>query len=94
LLARSWTVSRNNRGNRQGAAPLGNWLPTLIAEEGPALQLRRYQQQRKTSPNSCRVSSACWSGCTWPARCLEVPEVDHLYGELNKLTDLAHQTIG
>ena len=30
------------RGEEQSpAAPLGNWLPTLIAEEGAALQLKR-----------------------------------------------------
>ncbi|NQD93288.1 inorganic triphosphatase, partial [Pseudomonas sp. CrR25] len=42
LLSRNWTANRNNRGNRQGGAALGNWLPTLLAEEGAALQLKRY----------------------------------------------------
>ena len=45
LLQRSWTQARNSRGDRQGNAALGNWLPTLLGEEGTALQLRRYQQQ-------------------------------------------------
>ena len=45
LLQRSWTQGRNARGDRQGAAELGKWLPHLLAEEAKALQLPRYQQQ-------------------------------------------------
>ena len=33
LLARTWTADRNTRGNRQGAAQLGSWLPRLLGEE-------------------------------------------------------------
>ncbi|WP_439886673.1 CYTH domain-containing protein [Pseudomonas sp. MBLB4123] len=93
LLARSWTAERNNRGNRQGAAPLGNWLPTLIAEEGAALQLKRYQQQPEDLGEQLpRIERLL----AWlrPARAvLEVAEVDRLYGELNKLHLLARQPL-
>lgn len=93
LLARSWTVERNNRGNRQGAAPLGNWLPTLIAEEGAALQLRRYQQQPEDLAEQLPRIERLLVWLRLAREVLEVPEVDRLYGELNKLTDLAHQAI-
>lgn len=94
LLARSWTQERNNRGNRQGAAPLGNWLPTLIAEEGAALQLRRYQQQPEDLAEQLpRIERLL----VWLRLAREVlvgvPEVDRLYGELNKLIELSNQAI-
>ncbi|WPC05414.1 inorganic triphosphatase [Pseudomonas benzenivorans] len=93
LLARSWTTERNSRGNRQGAAPLGNWLPTLVAEEGAALQLKRYQQQPEDLGEQLpRIERLL----AWlrPARAvLEVAEVDRLYGELNKLHLLAQQPL-
>ncbi len=94
LLARSWTVERNNRGNRQGAAPLGNWLPTLIAEEGDALQLRRYQQQPEDLAEQLpRIERLLvWLRLAREVL-VDVPEVDRLYGELNKLPDLANQAI-
>ncbi|MDP3814503.1 inorganic triphosphatase [Pseudomonas sp.] len=93
LLARSWTVERNNRGNRQGAAPLGNWLPTLIAEEGAALQLRRYQQQPEDLAEQLPRIERLLVWLHLARTVLEVAEVDRLYGELNKLGELAHQAI-
>ncbi|WP_339525171.1 CYTH domain-containing protein [Pseudomonas sp. EA_35y_Pfl2_R111] len=93
LLARSWTVERNNRGNRQGAAPLGNWLPTLIAEEGAALQLRRYQQQPEDLAEQLPRIERLLVWLHLARGVLEVPEVDRLYGELNKLVELANQSI-
>jgi triphosphatase len=93
LLARSWTVERNNRGNRQGAAPLGNWLPTLIAEEGAALQLRRYQQQPEDLAEQLPRIERLLVWLHLARSVLEVVEVDRLYGELNKLAELAHQAI-
>ena len=93
LLARSWTVARNNRGNRQGAAPLGNWLPTLIADEGAALQLKRYVQQPEDLAEQLPRIERLLVWLHLAREVLEVPEVDRLYGELNKLAELAHQTI-
>ena len=93
LLARSWTVERNNRGNRQGAAPLGNWLPTLVADEGEALQLRRYVQQPEDLAEQLPRIERLLVWLHLARGVLEVPEVDRLYGELNKLVELAHQSI-
>ncbi|MCE5364255.1 inorganic triphosphatase [Pseudomonas anguilliseptica] len=93
LLARSWTVERNNRGNRQGAAPLGNWLPTLIAEEGAALQLRRYQQQPEDLAEQLPRIERLLVWLRLAREVLEVEEVDRLYGELNKLAGLAQQAL-
>ena len=93
LLARSWTVERNNRGNRQGAAPLGNWLPTLVADEGEALQLRRYVQQPEDLAEQLPRIERLLVWLHLARSVLEVPEVDRLYGELNKLVELAHQSI-
>ncbi|TWC41593.1 adenylate cyclase [Pseudomonas sp. SJZ079] len=93
LLARSWTAERNNRGNRQGAAPLGNWLPTLIAEEGTALQLKRYQQQPEDLAEQLPRIERLLVWLRLARSVLEVAEVDRLYGELSKLSELAHQAI-
>ncbi|MFJ4141993.1 inorganic triphosphatase [Pseudomonas sp. NPDC089734] len=93
LLDRSWTAERSNRGNRQGAALLASWLPRLLADEATALQLGRYQQQpedlAEQLPRIERIQA-------WLHRArgtLELPEPDRLYGELNKLEQLANQDI-
>ncbi|RJG13010.1 inorganic triphosphatase [Pseudomonas cavernicola] len=94
LLAHAWTSERNNRGNRQGAAVLGNWLPHLLAEEAVALQLGRYQQQpedlAEQLPRIERLQ--VWLRLARQVL-LEVPEVDRLYGELNKLRELANRAL-
>ncbi|SDH05271.1 Inorganic triphosphatase YgiF, contains CYTH and CHAD domains [Pseudomonas benzenivorans] len=93
LLARSWTAARNNRGNRQGAAPLGNWLPTLLAEEGAALQLKRYQQQPEDLSEQLPRLERLLAWLRLARGVLEVAEVDRLYGELCKLEALALQPL-
>ena len=93
LLQRSWTVERNNRGNRQGNAALGNWLPTLLNEEGTALQLRRYQQQPEDLAEQMPRLERLLVWLRLARGVLEVPEVDRLYGELNKLYELAQQEL-
>lgn len=93
LLARSWTATRNNRGNRQGAAPLGNWLPTLLAEEGAALQLKRYQQQPEDLAEQLPRIERLLVWLRLARQVLEVAEVDRLYGELCKLEALAQQPL-
>ena len=94
LLNRSWTVARNNRGNRQGAAPLGNWLTHLLGEEARDLQLKRYQQQpedlAEQLPRIERIQ--VWLHLARQVL-LELPELDRLYGELNKLHALANQPL-
>jgi len=93
LLQRSWTESRNARGDRQGAAELGKWLLHLLAEEAKALQLPRYQQQpedlAEQSPRMERL--LVWLHLARDV--LELPEADRLYGELAKLHELARQAI-
>ncbi|WP_089360376.1 inorganic triphosphatase [Pseudomonas segetis] len=93
LLARSWTVERNNRGNRQGAAPLANWLPTLIAEEGASLQLKRYQQQPEDLAEQLPRIERLLAWLRMARSTLDVAEVDRLYGELSKLSELAQRDI-
>lgn len=93
LLARSWKLERNNRGNRQGAAVLGNWLPTLLKEEGTALQLKRYQQQPEDLAEQLPRIERIQAWLHLARQVLEVAEVDRLYGELSKLHELALQPL-
>ncbi len=93
LLASAWTVERNNRGNRQGAAVLGNWLPHLLAEEAVALQLGRYQQQPEDLAEQLPRIERLQVWLRLARHVLEVPEVDRLYGELNKLRELANRPL-
>ena len=93
LLARTWTVERNNRGNRQGAAQLANWLAHFIAEEGAALQLQRYQQQPEDLAEQLPRIERIQAWMHHARGVLDVPELDRLYGDLNKLQALATQQI-
>ena len=93
LLARAWTVERNNRGNRQGAAALGNWLPTLLKDEGTDLQLKRYQQQPEDLAEQLPRLERLLTWLHLARNVLDVPEVDRLYGELCKLSELAQRPI-
>lgn len=89
LLGRTWTIERNNRGNRQGAAQLQSWLGHLLAEEGAALQLARYQQQPEDLAEQLPRIERIQSWLHLARGVLDVPEVDRLFGELNKLHALA-----
>ncbi|MBD8481170.1 CYTH domain-containing protein [Pseudomonas coleopterorum] len=89
LMGRLWTVERNNRGNRQGAAQLQSWLGHLLAEEGAALQLPRYQQQPEDLAEQLPRIERIQSWLHLARGVLDVPEVDRLFGELNKLHALA-----
>lgn len=93
LLARAWTAERNNRGNRQGAAALGNWLPTLLKDEGSDLQLKRYQQQPEDLAEQLPRLERLLTWLHLARNVLDVPEVDRLYGELCKLSELAQRPI-
>lgn len=93
LLARSWAAERNNRGNRQGAALLASWLPRLLAEEATALQLSRYQQQPEDLAEQLPRIERIQAWMHHARQVLDLPEVDRLYGELNKLEELANQPI-
>ncbi len=93
LLQRGWTAGRNNRGNRQGAAELGNWLPRLLGEEAEALQLLRYQQQPEDLTEQRPRMERLLVWLRLARTTLEVPETDRLYGELTKLYELAQQPL-
>ncbi len=93
LMARAWTVERNNRGNRQGAAQLANWLGHFLAEEAAALQLGRYQQQPEDLAEQLPRIERIQAWLHHARNVLDLPEVDRLYGELNKLHDLADTDI-
>ncbi|MDB6049289.1 MAG: adenylate cyclase family protein [Pseudomonas sp.] len=93
LLARSWTADRNTRGNRQGAAQLANWVPRLLAEEATSLQLGRYQQQPEDLAEQLPRIERILAWLHLARSALDLPELDRLYGELNKLEQLAHQPI-
>jgi triphosphatase len=90
LHGRHWTLERNKRGARQGAAALGNWLLHLLAEEARGLQLERYQQQPEDLAEQLpRIERLlAWLRLA-RAVLLTLPESDRLYGELRKLHELA-----
>jgi inorganic triphosphatase YgiF len=89
LYSRAWTAARNDRGARQGAAPLGNWLLHLLGEEAVALQLKRYQQQPEDLAEQLPRIERLLVWLHFARGLLELPETDRLYGELNKLHQLA-----
>lgn len=89
LLQRGWTLGRNTRGERQGAAPLGNWLPTLLAEEAAGLRLKHYQQFPEALAEQLPRFERLQAWLRLARQVLELPELDRLYGELDKLEALA-----
>ncbi|WP_297833360.1 CYTH domain-containing protein [Pseudomonas sp.] len=93
LMARTWTADRNTRGNRQGAAQLANWVPRLLAEEATSLQLGRYQQQPEDLAEQLPRIERIQAWLHLARGALDLPELDRLYGELNKLEQLAQLPI-
>ncbi|MEE1921643.1 CYTH domain-containing protein [Pseudomonas sp. 148P] len=93
LLARGWTVERNKRGDRQGAAQLVNWLTVELGDEAKALQLPLYQQQPEDLAEQLPRIERLLAWLHYARNVLEVPELDRLYGELVKLQHLANQPI-
>jgi inorganic triphosphatase YgiF len=91
LLARTWTAERNVRGNRQGGAQLHSWLPRTLGEEATALQLQRYQQQPEDLAEQLPRIERIQVWLHHARNVLEIPEMDRLYGELNKLAQLANE---
>ncbi|MGY2168857.1 inorganic triphosphatase [Pseudomonas gingeri] len=93
LLARSWAADRTTRGNRQGAAQLQNWLPRLLAEEAASLQLGRYQQQPEDLAEQLPRIERIQAWLHLARGVLDLPDLDRLFGELNKLAQLAELDI-
>ncbi|MNY42436.1 hypothetical protein D3C86_1773250 [compost metagenome] len=93
MLARTWTTDRNVRGNRQGAAQLGSWLPRLLGEEATSLQLQRYQQQPEDLAEQLPRIERIQAWLHHARHVLDIPEMDRLYGELKQLALLANEPI-
>ena len=89
LLTRTWTAQRNARGQRQGGAPLGNWLPTLLGEEAEGLRLKHYQQFPEALAEQLPRIERIQVWLRLARQALELPELDRLYGEMAKLEALA-----
>lgn len=89
LLQRGWTAGRNARGERQGKATLGNWLPTLLAEEAEGLRLKHYQQFPEALAEQLPRIERLQAWLRMARQVPELPELDRLYGELAKLEALA-----
>ena len=81
------------RGNRQGAAQITNWLPRLLADDAVALQLQRYQQQPEDLAEQLPRIERIQAWLHHARQVVDIPELDRLYGELNKLAHLANQPI-
>lgn len=95
LLARAWTVERKGRGERQGKAQLANWLQHLVGEEARALKLQeRYVQQPEDLGEQLPRIETLLTWLRHARQVLDVPQMDRLYGELNKLHKLAEQPLG
>ncbi len=93
LTARSWTVERSNRGNRQGNAMLSSWMPRFFGDEATALNLARYQQQPEDLAEQLPRIERIQVWLHHARQAMEMQELDRLYGELNKLEQLAHLDI-
>ena len=91
LLGQGWSAGRNARGDRQGAAALGAWLPRLLAEEAGDLPLARYQQYPRDLPEQLPRLERLLVWLRLARGVLDLPEADRLYGELAKLETLANR---
>ncbi|MEG7359194.1 inorganic triphosphatase [Pseudomonas citronellolis] len=91
LLARAWQEGRNERGDRQGAAALGKWLPRLLAEEAEGLPLARAQQQPELLAEQLPRLQRLLVWLRLARGVLDLPEADRLYGELAKLEQALHR---
>lgn len=89
LLGRDWQEGRNDRGNRQGAAELGNWLTRELAEEAKALALPSYANRPEGLAEQLPRLERMRVWLRLARAAVDVPEADRLYGELSKLHALA-----
>ncbi|HEY8330542.1 MAG TPA: inorganic triphosphatase [Pseudomonas sp.] len=93
LLTRAWTEKRTERGARIGAAGIGRWLQRFLAEEAAALQLDRYQRQPEDLAEQLPRLERMLVWLRLARSVLDIPEADRLYGELNKLAELANRPL-
>lgn len=93
LLAETWKAARKNRGAKLGAVPVATWLATFMGEEGVALQLELYRRQPEDLAEQLPRLERLKVWLHYARGVLELPEVDRLYGELNRLHELAEAPI-
>ncbi|MBS9762706.1 MULTISPECIES: CYTH domain-containing protein [Pseudomonas] len=93
LSARAWTAERKGRGERQGKAQLASWLQHLLGEESRALKLPLYVQRPEDLAEQLPRIECVQSWLHHARQVLDLPQQDRLYGELNKLHELAEQPL-
>ncbi|AMK28872.1 CYTH domain-containing protein [Pseudomonas mosselii] len=93
LTARAWTAERKGRGERQGKAQLASWLQHLLGEESRALKLPLYVQRPEDLAEQLPRIECVQSWLHHARQVLDLPQQDRLYGELNKLHELAEQPL-
>ncbi len=93
LSARAWTVERKGRGERQGKAQLASWLQHLLGEEARALKLPLYVQRPEDLAEQLPRIESVQAWMHHARQVLDLPQQDRLYGELNKLHELAEQAL-
>ncbi|MCF1486647.1 CYTH domain-containing protein [Pseudomonas sp. AA27] len=89
LTARAWTAERKGRGERQGNAQLASWLQHLLGEESRALKLPLYVQRPEDLAEQLPRIECVQAWLHHARQVLDLPQQDRLYGELNKLHELA-----
>ncbi|MDH1629938.1 inorganic triphosphatase [Pseudomonas mosselii] len=93
LGARAWTAERKGRGERQGKAQLASWLQHLLGEESRALKLPLYVQRPEDLAEQLPRIECVQTWLHHARQVLDLPQQDRLYGELNKLHELAEQPL-
>ena len=94
LFRRAWTQTRNPRGTRAGAAAIGRGLTQFLHEEITALPLEHYQRQPSELADQLPRLERMLVWLRLARGVLDVAEIDRLYGELQKLHELAIQPAG
>lgn len=94
LNARAWAAERKGRGERQGKAQLASWLQHQLGEEARALKLPLYVQRPEDLGEQLPRIETVQAWLRHARQVLDLPQQDRLYGELNKLHELAVQPLG
>lgn len=87
-------MERKGRGERQGKAQLASWLQHQLGEEARALKLPLYVQRPEDLAEQLPRIEGIQAWLHHARQVLELPQLDRLYGELNKLHQLAEQPLG
>ncbi|MDF9619869.1 CYTH domain-containing protein [Pseudomonas entomophila] len=93
LNTRAWTAERKGRGERQGKAQLASWLQHQLGEEARALKLPLYVQRPEDLAEQLPRIECVQAWLHHARQVLDLPQLDRLYGELNKLHELAEQPL-